>query len=412
MQATCTVTQEQIAAQLAALVGVEHVRVAAGSVHVAPANLDEIAGTMRFSSSNRLAVISVCGGSKLSWGNPVQADVHLSLNRMNAVREHAWQDMTCTVEAGCTWNQLRAKLAIHNQMVAVDVLWPERASVGGTIAVNDSGAFRLKYGGLRDSIIGMTLVLADGTIAKTGGKVVKNVAGYDLHKLMIGSYGTLAVIADVNFRLHPIEQHAQTWTASATEAASFAELLRALLDSQLTPSSIQIRSSGEKAHLDIRIATLPECMADCGEHIQGIFGELRVESSESEVWQARQQLFELPDALVLKVSVLPSRVATFCSELQRRAMTEKLEVESVAQATGLITVALRGPYPHLMELLQQIRDQVGGGGSVVALQVPDSLRHEVDVWSPAPGALALMREIKLRFDPHRVLNPGRFVGGI
>ena len=113
---------------------------------------------------------------------------------MNALREHAWQDMTCTVEAGCTWAAMQAELARHGQMVALDPLWPERATVGGIVATNDSGALRLKYGGLRDLIIGMTVVLADGTIAKSGGKVVKNVAGYDLHKLMTGSFGTLGVI--------------------------------------------------------------------------------------------------------------------------------------------------------------------------------------------------------------------------
>src|SRR5581483_2200314 len=129
----------------------------------------------------------------------------LSLERMHRLREHTWEDMTCSVEAGCTWAAMQAELRRHGQMVALDPLCPERATIGGIIATNDSGGLRLKYGGLRDLIIGMTVVLADGTVAKTGGKVVKNVAGYDLHKLMTGSFGTLSVIAEVNFRLHPIE---------------------------------------------------------------------------------------------------------------------------------------------------------------------------------------------------------------
>ena len=129
--------------------------------------------------------------------------------------------MTCTVEAGCTWAAMQSELAHHGQMVALDPLWPERATVGGIVAANDGGALRLKYGGLRDLIIGMTVVLADGTIAKTGGKVVKNVAGYDLHKLMTGSFGTLGVIAEVNFRLHPLEANTQTWTAVAPDPLQF-----------------------------------------------------------------------------------------------------------------------------------------------------------------------------------------------
>src|ERR1700733_8207796 len=118
------------------------------------------------------------------------------------------------VEAGCTWASLQSTLGQHGQFVALDPLWPERATVGGIVATNDGGSLRLKYGSLRDLIIGMTVVLADGTIAKTGGKVVKNVAGYDLHKLMTGSFGTLGIITEINFRLHPVETSVRTWSAT------------------------------------------------------------------------------------------------------------------------------------------------------------------------------------------------------
>ena len=152
------------------------------------------------------------GGTKQGWGYPVAPALVLEMQRLNVLREHTWQDMTCTVEAGCTWAALQSGLAEHGQYVALDPLWPEQATVGGIVATNDSGALRLKYGGLRDLIIGMTIVLADGTIARTGGKVVKNVAGYDLHKLMIGAFGTLGVITSVNFRLHPLPADARTWS--------------------------------------------------------------------------------------------------------------------------------------------------------------------------------------------------------
>ena len=154
-----------------------------------------MAAVLRFAHENGLAVTPTGGGTKLEWGNPVEPAIQLSLERMHRLHEHAWQDMTCTVEAGLPWKAMQAELARHGQMVALDPLWPDRATVGGIVATNDSGALRLKYGGLRDLIIGMTIVLADGTIARTGGKVVKNVAGYDLHKLMTGSFGTLGVIA-------------------------------------------------------------------------------------------------------------------------------------------------------------------------------------------------------------------------
>jgi len=143
------------------------VRVRGESVVCAPADAAQIAPILRFANANGLCGYGSGSGTKLGWGNPVAADIQLSMGRMNTLREHAWQDMTCTVEAGSTWAAMQAELARHGQMVALDPLWPERATVGGIVAVNDSGALRLKYGGLRDLIIGMTLVLADGTIART-----------------------------------------------------------------------------------------------------------------------------------------------------------------------------------------------------------------------------------------------------
>ena len=159
--------------------------------------------------------IEIAGGrTKREWGNPVAADILLETAGLAGVREHSWQDLTATVGAGTTWSAMQRVLAMHGQMVALDPLWPETATVGGIVATNDSGALRLKYGSLRDLIIGMTIVLADGTVAKSGGKVVKNVAGYDLHKLMTGAFGTLGVIAEVTFRLHPMPAETRTWTVS------------------------------------------------------------------------------------------------------------------------------------------------------------------------------------------------------
>ncbi len=186
----------------------------------------QIAEVLRFANAQWLSGdAGRAAGPNWAGAIPVAADIELSLIRLNALREHAWQDMTCSVEAGCTWGALQAELSQHGQMIALDPLWPERATVGGIVATNDGGALRLKYGGLRDLIIGMTVVLADGTVAKTGGKVVKNVAGYDLHKLMTGSFGTLGVITEVNFRLHPARGACAYMAASAPAASLHVENL-------------------------------------------------------------------------------------------------------------------------------------------------------------------------------------------
>lgn len=412
---TMAVSLEQGLAQLAAIAGAENTRLQGDAIAVEPADTGEIAKILRYGDENRLIVTPTGSGSKLGWGNPVSPNILLSLRRMTAVREHSWQDMTCTVEAGCTWSSLQSALRQHRQMVALDPLWPDRATVGGIAASNDSGAMRLKYGSLRDLILGMTVVLADGTIAKTGGKVVKNVAGYDLHKLMTGSLGTLGVIAEVNFRLHPVEENSRTWTATAPDPSQISGPLRALLDAQLVPTSVQVRGSGsgQPCSLDVSLDTRPECADEYATGLKKIFRDFPLAASDSNVWLARQQLFADPGALVLKISALTAEICTVVSDLQTWAKNSGAEIAFVAQASGLITVALPEPADSAIILVHAIRQHLReSGGSVVALQIPDSLRGRVDVWGSDSNALPLMREIKRQFDPQRILNPGRFVGDI
>jgi glycolate oxidase FAD binding subunit len=417
MNMLAALTLEQSMAQLASIVGPEHAHVhthfSNEAIIVAPANEREIAEILRFANASELIVAPTGGGTKLGWGNPVAPSIWLSLKRINAFRTHAWQDMTCTVEAGCTWAAMQAELTRHGQTVALDPIWPERATVGGIVAANDSGALRLKYGGLRDLIIGMTIVLADGTVAKSGGKVVKNVAGYDLHKLMTGSFGTLGVIAEINFRLHPREEHARTWTAVVPNLTLVDAPLRALLDSQMTPSSVQLRSSKRECALDIRIAGLPECLDEYAARMENIFGQIAVSESGESVWQARQQLFDENDAVVLKVSLLPAQISPVTLDLQQWAATDGINIATVAQATGLMIVAVKSSPDAAIAIIARLRARLrSSGGSVVALKISDAMRDSLDVWDCNSDALPLMHEIKRRFDSKRILNPGRFVGRI
>ncbi len=333
------------------------------------------------------------------------------------MREHAWEDLTCTVQAGCTWGAMQRELALHGQMVALDPLWPERATVGGVVATNDSGALRLRYGGLRDLIIGMTLVLADGCIAKTGGKVVKNVAGYDLHKLLTGSFGTLGVITEVNFRLHPIDRHTRTFTATAGDVSALSKPLGDLLHSQMTISSVQLRLAQEQPALDIRISARPECLNDHITRLRSIVAPISLAETGEETWNTRQHLFALPGAAVLKASMLPSDICSVTSELHQIATSARVDLALVAQACGLVNIALTpasdSSSDAVIAVINQLRARLRTtGGSAVLLQVPDPVRGRLDVWDCKSDALPLMREIKRRFDPNRVLSPGRFVGGI
>jgi glycolate oxidase FAD binding subunit len=413
MNAAAAIKREECVAQLAALTGTEHVGVTGETIAVAASDAEQIAKILRFADSNGIAVTTRGSGTKQAWGNAVEAGIRLDVGRMNELREHPWQDMTCTVDAGCTWSVMQAELARHGQMVALDPLWPEQATVGGIVAANDGGSLRIKYGGLRDLIIGMTVVLANGTIAKTGGKVVKNVAGYDLHKLMTGSFGTLGVITEVNFRLHPLEANSQTWTAHASDPLKFERPLRALLDSQLTPSSVQFRLNSQDCALDVRVAAPAECMAEHATKLAKIFDSMDLMPSAESVWQARQKLHETLDALVLKISTLPSDLCLLASELQDWAAKKQMSVVVAAQANGLITVALRSSPDAAISLVEHLRERLSqSGGSVVALQMPGTIRGTLDPWGWESNALPLMKEIKRRFDPNRILNPGRFVGNI
>jgi len=393
---------QDLAAPLAAVAGVEHVRALDGAIAVAPASSDELAAVLLFAHTNHYPVVPWGGGTKQGWGNRVTPAIVLETHRLNKVVEHTWQDMTCTVQAGCTWASMQAALAQHGQCVGLDPLWPERATVGGVVATNDSGALRLRYGGLRDLIIGMTIVLADGTVAKTGGKVVKNVAGYDLHKLMIGAFGTLGVVTSVNFRLHSIPQCTQSFTVSAANAEPLGKLMLALLHGQLSTLAIQLRGSGAGFALDIRLASLAEVLRTQA----GLLAELAqreglvVEAAEEEVWLAREQLFA--GDFACKGTMLPSEIARFAERVRVAGG------ESATQATGIMTAAFPA---SAGERLQQLRGELEAArGSLMVLKQP--AESNLDCWGTSPDSLPLMREVKHRFDPERVLNPGRFLGGI
>src|SRR5215467_6169505 len=235
------------------ILGAEHVRPGAPADSVSgvqpqlilePASESQLAAVLHLANGSKLAVIPRGGGTKLGWGNPSsRGDIILSTAGLNKIIEHAWADLTVTVEAGCTIQTLQETLAPHGQRLALDPLWPERATVGGSLATNDSGALRLRFGALRDLVIGVTIALPDGTLASSGGKVVKNVAGYDLPKLVIGAVGTLGVITRAVFRLHPIPRNSRTVSIPAQSEEEAQRLVLAIQDSRLAHAALQVRVS-------------------------------------------------------------------------------------------------------------------------------------------------------------------------
>ena len=412
--------------ELRAIVGAEHMRAAVAEdavdgllpqMVIEPGNPEETASVLETAAKAGLRVIPRGGATKMDWGNPPRdGEVIVSTRRLNRVLEHAWGDMTATVEAGCTFTQLQQTLAEHGQRVALDPLWPDRATVGGILVTNDSGSLRTRFGALRDLIIGVTLALADGTLAKSGGKVVKNVAGYDLPKLATGSLGTLGIITQAIFRLHPVPPETRSLSFSSHDNAAMNALVLKVLDSTLIPTGIQVRAGNSfLPEVDLRFeGTATGCEAQIEQTSRIASGALRIKSS-ADVWNAPATLWSGAEpAVVCKFTLLPADLGAFCDKLTRVSERFHLSWRLVAQAAGVGLLRLEGT--ESAALLAAIRDLLerleSSRGSLAVLRCPLEVKRKADVWGNAGDALRLMRDIKAQFDPAGRLNPGRFIGGI
>src|SRR5208282_3725841 len=360
---------------LRAVAGAEHLR-AAGAVDdiigvrpqmvFEPDTETELAAVLRFGDAAGFGVVPRGGGTKTGWGNPpTRADLILSTARLNRIIEHAWADLTVSAEAGCTIQNLQSALAEHGQCIAVDPLWPERATVGGILSTNDSGTLRIRYGALRDLIIGVTIALPDGTLASSGGKVVKNVAGYDLPKLATGALGTLGVITRAVFRLHPLPWGARTVSFTARELPTMQAHILAIQDSKLAHTALQIRcAAGGEPRADILFEATEAGLNAQDLQLRKLLGSTSVEESPKHVWNARQDLFtpEAENVLIGKISVLPAEIAKTMEVLERIAGPRKLHWQAVAQATGIAMLRLEGGSAQLSRAAEDLRSAVEGGG--------------------------------------------------
>lgn len=370
---------------------------------VSPQSTEQVAGVLRHANEDRVGIEIAGAGTKRDWGNPVTAPAMLlDMTQCSGLQEHSWQDLTATFPAGTRWSTMQAALAVHSQRVALDPLWPERATVGGIIATNDSGSLRVRYGSLRDLIIGMTVVLADGTIAKSGGKVVKNVAGYDLHKLMIGAFGTLGLVTEVTFRLHALPKSSATWTVTSRDIRAVDRIRHELADSTMSIEALQIRRHTDTFSLDVKFATLPDALDDHARRLHALASPLPVALSGDDVWLARESMFDL-NRTTVKLTMSASQIAVILAEI------EMLNGRCVVQQSGTMTASMDSDAAQVAALREKVEAM---GGSLTVLHWPDGAAPLPKTWGTAGNALPLMREIKRRFDPNCILNPGRFLGGI
>jgi glycolate oxidase FAD binding subunit len=273
---------------------------------------------------------------------------------------------------------------------------------------------RTRFGSLRDLVIGISAVLPDGTIARSGGKVVKNVAGYDLPKLFTGSFGTLGIITQATFRLHPLPATSRTVTFQCSSAKDANQAVLKIQDSTLAHTSLQLRTSRERpSFIDLQFEGIPAGVEAQVEHAQSLLKRQVVEP-DIDVWHTREELWMRTEpGCICRFSVLPSQIADFCARLDRLANELHLDWRVVAQAIGIGLMRIDGKTQQLAHCMGRLRtDLEAAGGSLVILRCPDGVRNSVDMWGNAGSAMALMQRIKQQFDPASIMNPGRFVGGI
>jgi glycolate oxidase FAD binding subunit len=447
-----TLAVDSVRADLAALVGPSHVLTDAAACAtmavdgkvpdcaVSPATAEQAAAILRYASEHRLALIPRGNGTKLSTGNPPrQYDVALSLGQLNRVIHYEPADLTITVEAGMTFGDFQNLAGQNGLWLPLDPRGGAKASIGGIIAANAAGPLRQGFGGPRDMVLGLKVATTDGKIAKTGGRVVKNVAGYDLGKLLTGSFGTLGVIVEASLKLFPKPLECATFSLRAGTLGIARDIRKSILRSPLDPMRLVLLNSTATALLsdsseppehpgaDLWIEVggshrvIERCMLELRQLASAVGAPMtRVEGTE----KAWEHVSNLPpwlqqkyrDVTVLKAALPLAASEEFLSRAQQEAEAERITLTSFAQVgVGIV---------HLCALQETMTAGLGAwvgrlrqaaadlGGTLVIEHCPLELKSHVDVWGAGGDDLEAMRKMKSAWDPQGVLSPGRFLGGI
>ncbi len=368
-----------------------------------PTSVEEAAEVLRAAHGDGLSVVPVGGGTKTSWAAPpASCDLLLDTTGLDRIVEHVAGDLIVVAEAGVRLADLQSSLSEHGQLLGLDP--PEQgATLGGVVSANASGPRRLAYGTVRDLLIGITVVLADGTVAKAGGKVVKNVAGYDLGKLYTGAHGSLGVVVSTTWRLHPLPPARRVLVVELAESAQAGPLAVRLNRSTLTPSAVElVGTAGGPGQLVVVFESIAESVAAQTDAARELLGGGDASDDVPKGFGARPGG---PSDVVLRIAHVPTGLPTALAALPAGTRV------SASAATGVTYAALaadqaESALPRLREALRPV------DGTAVVLRAPDDVRDALDHWGPVGDSLDLMRRVKERFDPERRMSPGRFVGGL
>jgi glycolate oxidase FAD binding subunit len=391
-----------------------------------PADSGEVAVVLRLCSEVDAGLAPWGGGTAIGIGNPPRRlDVVMGLHRLNRLVEHDQANLTATAQSGITLAGLQEKLARENQFLTFDPPAAARATVGGIVATNLNGPRRSYYGSVRDQVIGMRAVLASGEAIKAGGKVVKNVAGYDMCKLFVGSLGTLGIITEVTLRMAPIPETAQTLVASGI-LPDIGRFANNLSGSQLFPAAIFLsntnasKTANSKGEWCIAVwcegfensvaRQLHESQAMAersGLALEAIRGP-----DHTRLWQTIRDFPLQEDRLVYRVIVPSGSAIDFIQTVLSGSNTDTCAEIVGDAAMGVLWISMDANDRAAQWFVKLMAEAHNHRGHAVMLAAPPNLKRSIDVWGSSPPALSLMREIKRQFDPNDLLNPGRMVGGI
>lgn len=403
---------------------------------VRPRTQEEAAATIRLSSQHRLTVLARGNGTHIDIGNPPeQLDILLEMTALDRLLEHEAPDLTCRVEAGIALGQLQMLLATKGQWLALDPPNADFTTIGGLLATNASGPKRLRYGTARDLVIGLHTIQANGEIARSGGNVVKNVAGYDLNKLYIGSLGTLGVIVEASFKLHPLPQVERTLLFSFVRCEDAVQTTLALLRSPLQPSAIELLAIKRREDTSFNDFALPddgytlavdfenstigierqitETLTIANTHHAFLRSDLEGQEQER-FWQRIKR--QMQGALTCKISIHVSQLAPYVHLIESTCKRHHLTPTIVAHAgNGILYVEL-SPYDAVTQATAAIAELRTHAqdikGSLVVEHCPTQMKQHLSVWGEPRADFYLMQRLKQQFDPGGLFVRGRYLGGL
>ncbi len=374
-----------------------------------PETVAELGEQLRQSEGQRVRIEGQ--NSKAHWGNQGDSGlISVSTAALNRILSYEVADLVVTVEAGVRWVDLRSLLAARGQFWPVRPLYPDQATIGGMIATADGGAERHRYGGVRDGLLGIGWVRADGVFTKAGGQVVKNVAGYDLMKLLAGSWGTLGCITQATLRLYPLPPLTRSFLVQGDDLA---HLRQRLLDSPLQPTAWDVLSGALVAQLGypaqgslwLELRGTAVTVAEQVERLPQVLGAGEVVELAPETGEQLTRILSLPRTqphVLLKIGVLPTRTVPLVAYLQQIAPHAWVQLHSGVGVGRCVLTPVPANFPELVSKIRHFVHPQGFVSVVCGPAVPNR-------WDVRADSLSLMRRVKDQFDPQHRFNPGRWL---